>query len=86
MPVDDTGVRHVPLGTLGRLELDLGGAVASGYLVVNGERRDLPPGSYLDRKAGRFTWAPGVGYFGTYRLVFLRDGEQIPVDVAIAGR
>jgi hypothetical protein len=79
---DDAGVRHVRIRDLGRLELWLG-AVERGHLVANGTLRDLPPGSRLDVATGVFTWSPGVGYFGTYRLAFVRGGEQILVDVTV---
>jgi hypothetical protein len=67
-------------------QLSGGGAprsVVDGFLVANGTLRDLPAGSHLDAAAGIFTWAPGPGYIGTYRLTFVRGGEQIPVDVTI---
>jgi hypothetical protein len=79
---DEAGVRHVQVSALGRLELWLG-AVEHGYLVANGTLRDLPPGSYLNIETGVFTWAPGVGYIGTYQLTFVRGGEQIQIDVTI---
>jgi hypothetical protein len=79
---DDAGVRHVQICALGRLELWLG-AVERGYLVANGTLRDLPPGSHLDIETGVFTWSPGLGYFGTYRLAFSRGGEHVAVDVTI---
>jgi hypothetical protein len=82
VPADDAGVRHVHLAQLGRLKLWLG-AVEGGYLVANGTLRDLPPGSRLDLATGLFTWTPGLAYFGTYRLAFVRGGEQIAVDVTI---
>ena len=37
----------------------------------------LPVGSRLDAATGAFTWSPGVGFVGTYDLVFVRSaGEQ----------
>jgi hypothetical protein len=79
---DDTGTFEVRIPDLGRLELWLG-AVERGNLVANGTLRDLPPGSNLDLATGHFTWAPGLGYLGTYRLVFVRAGEYVPVEVTI---
>jgi hypothetical protein len=81
VPGED-GARRVEIPDLGRLELWLG-PVETGYLVANGTLRDLPPGSHLDAGSGQFTWMPGPGYLGTYTLVFLRDGRQIPVEVTI---
>jgi hypothetical protein len=68
---DVNGIRHVriPIDN-GRVELSLGTGIEAGYLEANGERRPLPPGSAFDPATGIFTWAPGPGYLGTYRLVF----------------
>ena len=77
------GVRTVQMDDLGRVELWLGAGVDAGYLVANGTLRDLPPGSHLDVATGQFTWAPGPGYLGTYRLAFVRNGERLTVDVTI---
>lgn len=79
---DEAGVRHVEIPDLGRLELWLG-EVERGYLVANGTLRDLPLGSRLDPATGQFTWAPGVGYHGTYRLAFVRGSERVTVEVTI---
>jgi hypothetical protein len=61
-----------------RFELKLGdraGARYSGYTRVGAELAALPVGSILDASAGTFTWTPGVGFVGTYDLVFVRwDG------------
>lgn len=80
---DDTGIRHVQVAGLDRLELDLG-PVDAGALVAGEAVRDLPPGARLEPETGTFTWAPGPGVFGSYRLVFLRGEEQVPFDVRIA--
>jgi hypothetical protein len=80
---DQTGVRTVALAEFGRLELWLG-QVDAGYLVANGTLRDLPPGSQLDRETGQFTWAPGPGYTGTYRLTFVTGQGQVPFDITIS--
>ncbi|MDO8836333.1 MAG: hypothetical protein Q7V01_12100, partial [Vicinamibacterales bacterium] len=82
LPASDAGIRRVQLPELGRLELWLG-RIDAGYLVANGTLRDLPPGSQLDAASGRFTWMPGPGYVGTYRMVFIRGAGQIPVDVTV---
>jgi hypothetical protein len=58
-----------------RFELWLGereGARYTGHLRVGDELAALPVGSQLDATSGRFTWAPGVGFVGTYDLVFVR--------------
>lgn len=82
VPQDADGVRRVRVPQLGRVEL-LFGPVDSGYLVANGTLRDLPAGSSLDVTTGRFAWIPGPSYLGSYRLVFVRDNEQIPVEVTV---
>jgi hypothetical protein len=43
----------------------------------------LPIGSRLDLATGQWTWALGVGYPGTCRLVFVQRGEQIIAEVTI---
>ena len=59
-----------------RFELQLGepgGAHHySGHLRVGESLTALPAGSQLDPTTGWFTWAPGVGFVGTYDLVFVR--------------
>ncbi len=46
-----------------------------GYLIVGEELRALPIGSTLDAVAGVFSWLPGPGFLGDYRLVFVnREG------------
>ncbi|MCX6560648.1 MAG: hypothetical protein NTZ26_09035, partial [Candidatus Aminicenantes bacterium] len=43
----------------------------AGYLIVGDELRPLPIGSTLDSDAGVFSWLPGPGFLGDYRLVFI---------------
>jgi hypothetical protein len=49
--------------------------------------RGLPVGSTLDATRGIFTWQPGPGFIGRYRLVFTRHGcgvdEVVPVEVVL---
>ncbi len=54
----------------------------AGYLRVGAGLSPLPIGSRLDAETGAFTWAPGVGFVGTYDLVFVRWAR----DRAIARR
>jgi hypothetical protein len=93
LPVDADGAGTVRMSSLQRLQLSLDAAADTcpstyaGYLVVNGELRPLPIGSSLD-PAGTFYWQPGPGYFGTYRLLFVRTScvgtqQRIPVSVLI---
>jgi hypothetical protein len=63
---------------LDRFQLWLGtraGEEYRGYLKVGGELAALPIGSTLDRSTGEFTWSPGVGFVGTYDLVFVRSAR-----------
>ena len=58
-----------------RFELQLGeraGTSHTGHLRVAAELAPLPVGSTLDKNSGLFAWAPGVGFVGTYDLVFVR--------------
>jgi hypothetical protein len=58
-----------------RIELHLE-ARQEGYLRTSGGLAPLPIGTSLDPATGVFTWAPGVGFVGTYDLVFVRaDGN-----------
>ena len=82
---DGSGVRHVTLPVLGRLELHLGGPVMEGHLLGPDGPRALPPGARLGKATGAFTWGTGPGYLGTYALRFVRpDGVSVPVTVTIA--
>ena len=60
---------------LDRIELRTHGATA-GYLRAAGTLQPLPIGSHLDVASGTFTWQPGVGFVGSYDLVFVRCGAQ----------
>ena len=58
-----------------RLELWIGeqaGTFLTGYVRIGDAYAPLPVGSQLDARTGWFTWAPGVGFVGTYDLVFVR--------------
>jgi hypothetical protein len=60
---------------LDRIELHLGTAGPhqyTGYLQTAGGLKPLPVGSSLDASTGTFTWMPGVGFYGTYHLTFVR--------------
>jgi hypothetical protein len=59
-----------------RFELALGerpGVRYTGYLRTGDTLAALPIGSSLDAATGVFTWAPGVGFIGTYDFVFVRS-------------
>jgi len=42
-----------------------------GYQLVGTELRPLPIGSTLDSAKGTFSWMPGPGFVGEYKLVFI---------------
>ena len=65
-----------------RFEIALGeyaGQSYAGYLRVGEGLGPLPIGSRLDARTGAFTWSPGVGFVGTYDLVFVRSARGQPV-------
>jgi hypothetical protein len=83
---------------MGRIQLDLRRnlgitsecpATYTGVEIVGGDERSLPVGSWLDPRTGGFTWQPGPGFVGNYRLSFTAtacDGTQtsVPFHVTIA--
>jgi hypothetical protein len=74
LTLKDTGEYSIDIEELERMELQLG--ATSGYLVGNGERRDLPVGSSLE--AGAFHWHVDPGFLGAYALEFERaDGTTL---------
>jgi hypothetical protein len=67
------------------------GVEYAGYLVVDGELRELPVGSSFDPSRGAFYWQPGLGFVGNYDLMFVGHGadgvrERIPVRVTLQDR
>jgi len=65
---------------LDRIELNLG--AVKGWLLLNGERRELPIGSTLLN--GVFYWQTGPGFLGTFQLNFERtDLPDVTVVVKI---
>ena len=74
---------HVASGEeIDRFELWLGdrsGERYTGHVRVGEELAPLPIGSQLDAATGQFTWAPGVGFVGSYDLVFVRWAGTRPV-------
>jgi hypothetical protein len=91
------GSRRVSTTERDRLELRLNpdstakGDSYAGYLVVDGQLRELPNGSSFDPARGAFYWQPGLGYVGNYEFLFVRTTasgtrERIPVNVTIQDR
>ena len=61
---------------LNRFELALDGHDGeqfAGFLRAGNRLEPLPAGTRLDTSTGSFTWAPGVGFIGSYDLVFVRS-------------
>ena len=93
---DELGVVRLTADAVGRFALTLSAPVKDenggyeGYMVAGGKLQALPTGSFLDKKSGDFYWQPGVGFNGTYQLVFIRtEGGgrvRIPVEVTIGQR
>ncbi|MCP4154219.1 MAG: hypothetical protein GY757_41215, partial [bacterium] len=46
------------------------------YLQVANQLRPLPVGSTLDSEKGMFYWQPGLGFHGTYHLIFLKKDNN----------
>ena len=94
-PADESGVVHITADATGRFTLTLSAPVTDesggyeGYIIADGKLQALPVGSFLDRRSGEFYWQPGVGFIGTYQLVFIRteNGQKVrvPVTVTIKG-
>jgi len=60
------------------LRVHVPGTRVAGYLQVGDTLAPLPVGSQLDPETGAFTWHPGVGFVGSYDLVFVhRDGAAV---------
>ena len=77
---DTDGINRVSIKELERIVIQLGENLADvadvrGYMIIDGGLRPLPIGSTLAKKAGKFYWSPGPGFYGKYDLVFLiKDG------------
>ena len=82
------GIYRVEKDEMDMIQLTLSGenTVKAGYLLVGEQLRKLPIGSTLDREHGIFSWMPGPGFVGEYRLVFIEegpDGQQYRKDIII---
>ncbi len=75
---DADGIVPIRCRELGRIELRVSqaGNQVEGYLVVGQRLKRLPIGSTLDSRAGTFSWIPGPGFVGTYRLVFVETDKK----------
>jgi hypothetical protein len=84
--------RQVIAGEMERIEIDATALMPGACTVARYEgqervgpaSRPLPIGSRLDAASGIFTWQPGPGFVGRYRLVFVRQGcDAIPVETPV---
>jgi hypothetical protein len=85
---DSDGIVHIQCQELERIELLVShaGNKVEGYLVVGQRLKSLPIGSTLDSRTGTFSWIPGPGFVGTYRLVFVEtddNGEQSREEIMV---
>ena len=98
---DNTGAFRFEIEEVELLQVDLGfvnepdapaaagsgPAFYGGFEVVKGELRSLPIGSTLDPGTGRFSWLPGPGFLGSYKLVFVETGagtrRSFPIEIVV---
>ena len=74
---DETGNITIEIKELERVEIDLGAdSNRIGFQVVGNQLRALPIGSTFNPQTGIFCWVPGPGFFGTYRFVFFKEGQN----------
>lgn len=75
---DTDGIIRIRRRELERIEIRVSrpGKKIEGYMAVGSRLRSLPPGSTLDKTTGTFSWIPGPGFVGTYRLVFTEAGGK----------
>ena len=64
---------------LDRLELRFPEGVTRAHLEAGTTLGPLPPGSYFDARDGTFVWALGPGFVGSYRLVFVGEGDGVSI-------
>ncbi|HLP45793.1 MAG TPA: hypothetical protein VK469_07605 [Candidatus Kapabacteria bacterium] len=74
----ENGIIEIEIKELERIEIHLTNGDCTlfnytGYQVVNDQLRPLPIGSTLDSQRGIFYWQPGVGFYGDYELVFIKQ-------------
>ena len=70
-----SGVIVIRSEEVNRVELQLGEGDYIGSLRTPDRLAPLPIGSRLDTATNTFTWAPGVGFVGSYNFVFVRSAN-----------
>jgi len=66
---------RIELRELERIELHISN-IKSGFMLAGNKFHPLPIGSTLDTGTGTFSWIPGPGFYGNYRLVFIKKGPE----------
>lgn len=79
----ENGIHRLRISELDRVELWLGESVSSAAIVSGPSLEQLPVGAHLDAATGQFTWMPGPGFRGVYRLAFQRGDGRVDVEVTI---
>ncbi len=77
------GIGRATTAQRGAGGMDRSGSRWEGYLIVGEELRRLPIGSTLDSAGGVFSWLPGPGFLGDYRLVFIDRASRTRVDMSV---
>lgn len=71
----ENGTIRIELKELDRIELHISN-IESGFMLSGNKFHPLPIGSTLDKRTGTFSWIPGPGFYGNYRLVFIKKGPE----------
>ena len=82
---DEENIFRIEIGEIERIELQLSN-VKAGYMLAGNRIYPLPLGSTLDTKNGTFSWIPGLGFYGNYRLVFLvkdQNGDLSRIEILV---
>lgn len=82
LTLEPAAQRNVRVEAMERAEVELpviAGASWTGHELVGGEARQLPIGSTLDEQSGRFYWAPGPGFLGSFDLRFVAHVNGVAV-------
>lgn len=71
------GITHIQSKEIERIDslVSRPGIEVEGYMKVGNRLVSLPVGSTLEKMGGRFSWIPGPGFLGTYRLVFIEINQ-----------
>ena len=72
---DEKNIVKIEIRELERMELIISN-VEAGYMLAGNKIHPLPVGSTLDTQNGIFSWIPGPGFFGNYRMVFVVKGQN----------